>query len=150
LLEPETTKDTTPTTEHTTSTVNVVAPSASDNTHIVVDKADTVFQIGKSKKVSVRKGKLNQMGVTNVIEIGRQNMIEQNIPQRRFRRKCRLERETKTLQKELDNYLSSMDGTPKLESIITALKGTETSNERIKFRMMKKGMWVIPASNVLN
>jgi hypothetical protein len=138
------------TVEPTTPTVNVQPTNTVDSTHIVVDEAETVVQIGKSKKVSVRKAKFNRMGVTNVIEKGRQKMIEMNIPDRRFRRKCRIERETKTLQKELDNYLSSMDGTPKLQSILSKLKGTETSNERVEFRMMKKGLWVVPNRDVLH
>ena len=108
LSEPEMTKPTTP-------AVNIEARSGGDNTHIVVDDAETVVQIGKSKKVSVRKAKFNQMGVTNIVKKGQQKMIEQNVPQRQFHCKCRLERESKMLQKELNNYLSSMDGTPKLE-----------------------------------
>jgi hypothetical protein len=74
-------------------------------------------------------------------------MTAMNIPEIRFRKRCRLRREKDTLQKELDSFLNNEEGSSKLRSIVEGLTSTEdaeTSDKRVEFRLMKKGIWVIP------
>jgi hypothetical protein len=117
---------------------------------IEIDDAETEVTIGTAKKkVKVRKAKFNPMGLRNVYKEGKLKMIQQNIPLVRRRRRCRVAREIKTLQSELDKYLNNKDGTSKLKVLLEKLKvtdnpNTNTSDSRTEFRLMKKNLWILP------
>jgi hypothetical protein len=118
---------------------------------IVMDDAESEVQIGKNpKKVKVRKAKLNKMGLKDVVERGRSKMKEMKIPDVRFRRRCRMKRETKCLQIGLNEYLNSENGSIKMNSILEKFTIGESvgfTDERVEFRIMASGTWVIPHSN---
>jgi hypothetical protein len=115
---------------------------------IVIDELETEVVIGvKKKKVNIRQAKLNVMGLTDVKKNGENKMKRLNIPKVRFRRRCRLKREIRTLQIELDKYLSNKDGTSKMKKLrqqLTQRCPEERSNLRVEFRMMKQNLWVNP------
>ena len=73
-------------------------------------------------------------------------MIQQNIPNVRRRRRCRVPREIKTLQSKLDKYLSNKERTSKLKVLLEKLKvgnNPNTSDSRTEFRLMKKNLWIM-------
>jgi hypothetical protein len=87
------------------------------------------------------------MGIADLASKGKQKMMTMNIPEIRFRKRCRLRREKETLQKELDNYLNNEEGSSKFESIMEGLDSKEDasiSEKRIEFGLMKKGIWITP------
>jgi hypothetical protein len=113
-------------------------------TCIDMSEKDTVVQVSKTKSVIVRKAKLNPLAVTNIIEKGREKIRQLDIPAIRFRQKCRIKRERKTLQQELDHYLASRSGSTKFSQIMNSLKEVNTSDLRVEYRLMMKQMWIEP------
>jgi hypothetical protein len=116
---------------------------------ILMDDSETEVIIGivQQTKVNVNKAKFNRLGVVDLVSKGEEKMTAMNIPEIRFRKRCRLRREKDTLQKELDSFLNNEEGSSKLRSIVEGLTSTEdaeTSDKRVEFRLMKKGIWVIP------
>jgi hypothetical protein len=124
------------------------ASTRRSDAHLVVDERETEITIGKnSKKVQVRITQFNRMGLRNVYEDGRSKMRKMKIPAIRFRSRCRIKREITTLQAELNNYLHNKDGVSKTKSIIKKLRQPDAyvcCDNRVEFRLMKKGMWVVP------
>jgi hypothetical protein len=95
--------------------------------------------------VKVQQAKFNPTGLTDFKKDGDAKMIQQNLPLVCFCQGCRISREIKTLQIELNNYLTNKDGTSKMKLLKKALslsRKEATCNFRIEYRMMKKGLWV--------
>ncbi len=85
------------------------------------------------------------MAVRDIYDEGCVKMTVMKIPDVRFRRRCRIKREIKTLQTELDNYLGNKDGEAKMKKVTLLMKQRSIEcNERIEYRMMKKSLWIIP------
>jgi hypothetical protein len=133
-------------TDNTLVTTNIEEPaSLPSTTRIVISDKETVVQIGKDKSVAVRKAKLNKLALTNIVKKGQEKVKKMDIPAIRYRHKCRVRRERKTLQQELDKYLSSQNGSSKFKSITEALKEKGCSELRVEFALMKKGLWIAPS-----
>jgi hypothetical protein len=110
--------------------------------------------IGKQKKkVKVRKARFNNMALRDVYEEGRQKMILMKIPDVRHHRVCRIKHEIKTLQKELNNFLTNKDAESKIKILNDILKPKSTDavlSRRVEFRLMKKNLWIVPDETTTN
>jgi hypothetical protein len=69
---------------------------------------------------------------------------EMNMPKVRCRRRCRIKRETCTLQLELNNCSSDKDRSSKMKEPMQKLEG---SSVRCEHRMMMKNSWAVPVLN---
>ena len=119
-----------------------------DESCLMVDDRETEIVIGiNEKRIKVQMTQFNRMGLCNVYEDGRLKMKKMKIPDIRFRQRCRIKREIATLQAELNSYLNNKDGMSKTISLIEKLRqgGTVvTCDNRMEYKLMKKGMWVVP------
>ena len=71
-----------------------------------------------------------------MVEKGCKKMIEMNIPKQRYCRKCRVARETRTFQLELNNYMSNKDGTSKIKDIMKSFEmenSTPNYDDQVEF-----------------
>jgi hypothetical protein len=102
---------------------------------------------GRSKHA---KQSATQCGIREVRNEGVVKMNEMNTPKARCRRRCRIKRETCTLQLELNNCSSDKDGSSKMKELMQTLEGSSTtrrSNVRHEHRMMMKNSWAVPVLN---
>jgi hypothetical protein len=88
------------------------------------------------------------MCLRNFYEDGRVKMIKLKIPEIRFRRRCRMKREIRTLQSELNTYLNNKDGASKTKSLLDLLRQSDTVlgiidskmiEKRMEYRLMRQG-----------